>query len=79
MKATLEFDLSDTSDKIDHMMCIKSKDAFSALFAIDEYFRRKYKHQETNDLAMAEFEDTKRAVYDIMYLENNLELDEIYR
>jgi hypothetical protein len=79
MKAVLEFDLSDSTDRIEHKMCVRSYDAFKALEDITEYLMRKYKHETTNDLAMSEFEDTKQAIFDIIHLENNLELDEIYR
>ncbi len=58
MKATIEFDLDDPSDRMSHMRCIKATDAYIVLFDISNKIRALLK----GDL----LEETQIAIQSIM-------------
>jgi hypothetical protein len=48
MKATLEFDLDDQDDKLNHLRCVNSTDMALFIWELKHNFWRKWKHDETD-------------------------------
>ena len=46
MKATLEFDLDDPDDRMNHLRCIKSSEMALCFWELVHNFWRKWKHDE---------------------------------
>ena len=80
MKATLEFNLDNPDDKIDHMRCVKATDMAIVLFEITHNLKRTLESRfESQPQPRDEFdgiEETFREIYKLMD-ENGINLDEL--
>ena len=80
MKATLEFNLDNPDDKIDHMRCVKATDMAIVLFEITHNLQRKLESRfESQPQPRDEFdgiEETFSEIYKLMD-EHGINLDEL--
>ena len=72
MKASLEFDLNDADDKLNHLRCIHSTDMAVFIWELKHNFWRKWKHDET-DFNLDNYKDE---LSDLMN-EYNIDIDNL--
>lgn len=78
MKAILEFNLDDSSDKEAHLRAVKSTSLAIALWDMDQYLRGKIKHAPDSmpSEVYGSLLETRDRLHQIMS-ENNIDLDEL--
>jgi hypothetical protein len=72
MKVTLEFDLYDLDDRIEHKRCMKATDMFDFIFELERNLCSKWKHDETD----FNLDNYKKALAELME-EHNINTDEL--
>lgn len=72
MKAKLEFDLDDPSDRKAHKRCISATDAYLCLHDIDNMLRQKIKYElpieENSNTTLLTVESIREEIYSILEL-----------
>lgn len=76
MKAVLEFDLNEQSDRRSHKRAISATDAYLVLFDIDNYFRNKLKYHELSDEAYSALEEARAKLNEILS-EHSINLNDL--
>ena len=70
MKAKLEFDLDDPSDRKAHKRCVSATDAYLCLHDIDNLLRQKIKYElpmeENSNTALLTIESIREQIYSIL-------------
>jgi hypothetical protein len=72
MKAKLEFDLDDPSDRKAHKRCVSATDVYLCLHDIDNMLRQKIKYElpieENSNTALLTVESIREEIYSILEL-----------
>ena len=74
MKANLEFDLEDFSDRLAHQRCVSATNAYLALHELGEKFRQINKYGDGSD--KVNVEDLRQTFFDILDA-NNINLNDL--
>ena len=65
-KAILEYDLTDSDDRLDHQKAVKANDAFIALWDISQQFRSELKHGNLDTNTFNKIEKMSSVFYDTL-------------
>ena len=76
MKAIIEFDLDDYSDRKAHKRAISATDAFLVLHELDNYFRNKLKYTELSE-EVSESLDAARTELRELCERNGVNMDDL--
>lgn len=77
MKATLEFDLNDPEDRMEHQRAVNSLNLLMVLWEMDQYLRSQVKYNEhLTEEAHKAVSDAREKLYEIMN-ENAIFLDNL--
>lgn len=76
MKATLEFNLADSSEKLKHKRATSATDAYLVLFCIDQHLRSQIKYKELPAEVSKELQDVRDELYRLM-AEHNVNLNDL--
>lgn len=78
MKATLTFNLTDPDERDEFSRMMKATNLCSCLFDFKEYLRKKLKHKDLSDKDYVIIEKIQEDFNELM-IDNNINLDEIYK
>jgi len=66
MKATLKFDLNDSSERLAHKRAVCSTDAYLVLHNIDQELRTKIKYEELTEEVETALMDVRERLFDLL-------------
>jgi hypothetical protein len=66
MKAILEFDLTDSSERKAHKRAISATDAYLVLAQYDDYFRNKLKYIELTDGEFCALQEARSKLFELL-------------
>ena len=76
MKATLEFDLDDPTDKKAHTRATTSTDAYLVIHDIDNYLRNEIKYREHADIVYDKLVEVREKLSEFL-INNNINMDNL--